>query len=115
MTITVNSTLETVSVNSIDIPETGDFILTSGYSKEPVVLPFTRISQNARYSTIDIEFPAEFKDEHKNGVYYYNIADLEKGYAKIITEPGGRMNTVSYGSGTVTENRESKVYHRPQY
>lgn len=115
MTIIVNTTNKQVSVNSTDLPTTGDFILTSGWSKEPIILNFTRISQNARYSTIEVEFPVEFKDEHKNGIYYYSIEGLERGYVKIITEPGGSMNTVSYNSGPVTENRESKVFYRPQY
>ena len=115
MTIIVDKTNIEVSVNSIDLPETGIFTLTSGWSKEPVLLNFTRISQNARYSTISVEFPVEFKDEHKNGVYYYSIEGLERGYVKIITEPGGSMNTVSYNSGVVTENRESKVFYRPNY
>ena len=83
--------------------------------KKPVSLNFTRISQNARYSTIQVEFPVEFNNEHKNGVYYYSIEGLERGYVKIITTPGGSINTVAYNSGVVTENRESKVYYRPQY
>ena len=115
MTIIVDGVFQDVSVNSTDIPETGQFILTSGWSKEPVSLNFTRISQNTRYSTIEVEFPIEFKNEHKNGVYYYSIEGLERGYVKIITEPGGSINTVAYNSGVVTENRESKVYYRPQY
>ncbi len=115
MTITVDQTVKQVSVNNTDIPETGVFVLTSGYSKEPVSLAFTRVEQNTRYSTIDITFPSTFKDEHKNGVYYYSIDDLERGYVKIITEPGGAMNTKTYNSGTITENRESKVYYRPTY
>ena len=115
MTITVNSTLETVSINNTTIPETGDFILTSGFSKEPVSLPFTRTSQNNRYSTIDITFPVEFKDEHKNGVYYYSIEGYEQGYVKIITSPGGSNGSVVYTANPETENRESVVYYRPQY
>jgi len=115
MTILVNNTIETVSVNNTNISETGDFTLTSGFSKEPLVLDYTRTSQNARYSTIDITFPADFANEHKNGIYYYDLDGIERGYVKIITEPGGTMNTVSYNSGVVTENRESKVFYRPQY
>jgi len=120
MTINVDSIIETVSVNNIAIPQTGLFILTSGFSKVPVPLAFTRLSQNARYSTIDITFPQEFKDEHKNGVYFYSIEDdngipFEAGYVKIITEPGGTNGSVAYTANTETENRESKVYYRPQY
>lgn len=115
MTIIVDRALIDVSVNSTDIPETGQFILTSGWSKVPISLNFTRISQNTRYSTIQVEFPVDFRDEHKNGVYYYSVDNLERGYVKIITNPGGGINTVAYNSGVVTENRESKVYYRPTY
>jgi hypothetical protein len=119
MTLTVNSTTEELSVNSIDIPSTGEFVLTSGYSKEPQSLSFTRTFQNDRYTTIEITFPTDFKDRHANGVYYYSIDSntiaYEKGYIKLITDPGGRMNEKPFNSGVETENRESVVYYRPQY
>lgn len=120
MTLTVNSTLETVSVNSTDIPATGNFVLTSGYSREPQVLSYTRSEQNARYSTIEITFPADFKDGHFNGVYYYSIqatdgTEYENGYVKVITDPGGKINQKPYIAPVETEERESVVYYRPQY
>jgi hypothetical protein len=119
MTLTVNSTLETVSINSIDIPATGKFVLMSGLSREPEELDYTRTLQNARYSTIDITFPADFKDRHANGVYYYSINSnntaYEKGYIKLITDPGGDLNQKPFNSGAVTEERESVVYYRPTY
>ena len=119
MTITVNTTLETVSVNSIDIPATGNFVLTSGYSREPQSLNYTRTQQNARYSTIDITFPADFKDGHFNGVYYYSIqangTEYENGYVKIITDPGGKINQKPYVAPVETEERESVVYYRPNF
>jgi hypothetical protein len=119
MTINVNSTTETVSINNSSIPATVDFILTSGYSKEPVILSAVRTLQNNRYSTIDITFPADFKDQHKNGVYYYAIkagdTQYEAGFAKIITEPGGETGITNYTSTPATENREADVYFRPNY
>ena len=119
MTITVNQTTETVSINNVSIPETVDFILTSGFSKEPVTLSAIRSTQNDRYSTIDITFPTEFKDEHKNGVYYYSIEFdgivYEAGYVKIITEPGGGNGITNFTSTPETENREADVYYRPNY
>ena len=119
MTINVNSTTETVSINNVSIPSTVDFILTSGYSKEPVILAATRTQQNDRYSTIDITFPVEFKDQHKNGVYYYSIENggtiYEAGFVKIITEPGGETGITNYTSNPETENREAEVFFRPNY
>ena len=121
MTLTVNGTLEVISCNAIDVPATGHFVLTSGYSRFPLVLPFTRTSQNARYSTIQIVFPVDFKDEHKNGVYYYSIksdindTEYENGYIKIITDPGGALNQKAYIAPAETEDRESVVYYRPNY
>lgn len=120
MTITVNSTLETVSVNSIDIPVNGKFVLTSGLSRDPEELDYTRTQQNARYSTIDITFPADFKDGHFNGVYYYSIqatngTEYENGYVKVITDPGGKLNQKPYIAPVETEERESVVYYRPNF
>ena len=68
MTITVNTTQEIVSINNTSIPATFDFVLTSGYSREPQTLVGILLEQNDRYSEIEITFPVEFKDEHKNGV-----------------------------------------------
>ena len=120
MTITVNSTKEQVSINNSSIPVSVDFILTSGYSKEAVTLAAAVLEQNDRYSTIEITFPIDFKDEHKNGVYYYSIKDsedtlYEAGYVKIITEPGGGNGITNFTSTPETENRESDVYYRPNY
>jgi len=120
MTITVNSTLETVSVNSIDIPATGKFVLMSGLSREPESLDYARSLQNARYSTIDITFPADFRNGHFNGVYYYSIqatdgTEYENGYVKVITDPGGKLNQKAYIAPVETEERESVVYYRPNY
>ena len=121
MTLTVNSTLEVISCNTTGIPATGHFVLTSGYSRSPFVLLFTRIQQNSRYSTIQISFPVDFKDEHKNGVYYYSIksdvddTEYENGYIKIITDPGGKFNQKAFLAPAETENRESEVYYRPKY
>lgn len=119
MTITVNSTTELVSINNSTIPASVNFVLTSGLSRVPETLLATRTEQNDRYSTIEITFPEDFKNEHFNGVYYYSIeaADIqyEAGYVKIITDPGGSNGSVQYVSTPEIENRESKVYYRPQY
>ena len=119
MTITVNQTNEIVSVNNISIPTTFDFVLTSGYSREPQVLVGTLLEQNDRYSEIEITFPVEFKDQHKNGVYYYSIEaeglSYERGYVKIVTSPGGTNGSIPFVANPETENRESKVFYRPTY
>tara|TARA_R110000744_G_scaffold46545_4_gene102862 strand:+ start:365 stop:736 length:372 start_codon:yes stop_codon:yes gene_type:complete len=121
MTLTVNSTLEVISCNSTDIPATGHFVLTSGLSRSPLILLFSRIQKNSRYSTIQIMFPVDFKDQHKNGVYYYSIksdvddTEYENGYIKIITDPGGKFNQKAFLAPAETENRESEVYFRPKY
>jgi|TARA_B110000114_G_scaffold79704_1_gene84272 hypothetical protein len=119
MTITVNQTNEIVSINNTAIPATFNFVLTSGYSRVPQVLPGIRLEQNTRYSEIEITFPADFKDEHRNGVYYYSIeaegVSYERGYVKIVTDPGGSNGAVPFIANPETENRESKVFYRPEY
>ena len=119
MTITVNQQNEIVSINNTSIPATFDFILTSGFSRVPQVLVGILLEQNDRYSEIEITFPVDFKDEHKNGVYYYSIEaegiSYERGYVKIVTDPGGSNGAVAYTANPETENRESKTFFRPQY
>ena len=70
MTIIVNQEIERVSINDTTIPEVVNFVLTSGYTRTPQTLSAVRIKQNDRYSTIDITFPTDFKDNHFNGIYY---------------------------------------------
>jgi len=119
MTVYIDQQLKLIYSNNVEI--TGDlvFTLTSGYAKIPEPFPALLISQNARYTELEVDFGINFKDEHKNGVYYYTISNnteiFEEGYAKIICEPGGGINILEYNSGTVTENRESEVYYRPNY
>lgn len=97
-----------------------EFVITSQYShQDEVMIPTTLFSTNSRWSLFQIQFPTGFGDSHLNGVYWYDLkygsVSLEKGLAKIITNPGGKINTIAYDSGTVTEERVSDVYYRPQY
>tara|TARA_R110000796_G_scaffold25123_2_gene71192 strand:+ start:68 stop:331 length:264 start_codon:yes stop_codon:yes gene_type:complete len=86
------------------------------------MFPGEVVTSNARYSMIQVTFPVGFGDAHKNGIYYYELRStiypvgaIEKGLVKIITNPGGEINTLEYNSGTVTEERVSEVFFRPQY
>lgn len=119
MTIYVDEQFKLVYSNNVDI--TGDlvFTLTSGYAKVPEPFPALLISQNARYTELEVDFGPNFSLGHKNGIYYFTISSgvqiFEEGYAKIICEPGGQINTLAYDAGVVTTNRESVVYYRPNY
>ena len=123
MTLYVDESNLTVDfyINASNMPNVSyDFVITSQYSKEPISLIATRETTNDRYTEYTTTFPTGFGDEHKNGIYYYSLAELGQqpftnGLVKIITEPGGSMGTVTYDSGTETENREAEVYYRPNY
>lgn len=128
MTIYVNEDEPIVNIafNQANLPmQNYEFKITSQYSHQTTLMyPSTLVTTNARYSMIRVEFPTGFGDAHKNGIYYYelsNTADdpipvtFEKGLVKIITNPGGEINTLEYNSGTVTEERVSEVFFRPQY
>ena len=95
------------------------FTLTSQYSHQPLELPITLLSSNARYSTFEVTFPVGFGDSHKNAIYNYDISlsgtSLEKGLVKIITEPGGGLGTTNYTSTPATEERVADVFFRPNY
>ena len=97
------------------------FTVTSQYSHQSTITyPAELLYSNSRYSMFEVTFPVGFGDEHKNGVYYYELSSIsngsiEKGLAKIITNPGGEIHTLAYDSGLVTEERVSDVYFRPNY
>ena len=119
MTLYINNITETFASNNTEISGTVSFVLTSQYSKTDTVIPATILKDNARYTELELTFPDTFKDEHRNGVYYYTIQNetdvFEKGLVKIVTQPGGGNGEVTYQSTPETENRESVVYYRPQY
>ena len=95
------------------------FTITSQYSHQPLILEAECIESNARYSKFSMTFPTGFGEEHKNGVYYWDLtysdAPLQKGLIKIITEPGGNMNTLAYNPGVITDERVAEVFYRPNY
>lgn len=119
MTIYIDEQIKLVYSNNTDL--TGDliFTLTSGYAKIPEPFEAILVSQNARYSELSVDFGPTFKDKHKNGVYYFTISSgttiFEEGYAKIICEPGGQINSLAYDPGIPTTDRWADVYYRPNY
>tara|TARA_B110000971_G_scaffold5728_2_gene5702 strand:- start:380 stop:766 length:387 start_codon:yes stop_codon:yes gene_type:complete len=127
MTIYVNEDEPIVNIafNQVNLTVGGFYFfkITSQYSHQTTTMfPGEVVTSNARYSMIQVTFPAGFGDAHKNGIYYYELRStiypvgaIEKGLVKIITNPGGEINTLEYNSGTVTEERVSEVFFRPQY
>lgn len=103
------------AVNIPNLSGSYDFTVTSQYSKQPLVLSTVTQYSNDRYTLLETTFPTGFGNDHKNGVYYWELGTIEKGLVKIITEPGGEMGTISYNSGEATEQREAEVYYRPNY
>ena len=108
-----------ISINQPQLAGLYDFVLTSQYSHQPIIMAATVIETNARYSTLQITFPTGFGDAHKNGVYNWrleqNLVTIEAGLVKIITEPGGGLGTTNYTSTPETEERVAEVFYRPNY
>ena len=119
MTLYINATTEKIASNNIAINGVVSFVLKGQYSKTDEVFPATISIQNDRYTELELTFPSDFKDQHKNGIYYYTIQNtttvFEKGLVKIITEPGGGNGAIEYTSTPELENRESEVFFRPNY
>lgn len=119
MTLYINNTTETFASNNTAISGTVSFILTSQFSKTDTVIPATILVDNSRYTELELTFDADFKDQHKNGVYYYTIQNetevFEKGLVKIVTSPGGGNGAIEYTATPAIENREAVVYYRPNY
>ena len=121
MTILVQETQLTqeISINQPQLAGLYDFVLTSQYSHQPIIMAATLIETNARYSTFEITFPVGFGDAHKNGIYNWrleqNLVTIEAGLTKIITEPGGGLGTTNYTSTPEIEERVAEVFYRPNY
>lgn len=110
-----------VNIPDLELGFNYGIIITSQYSHQPLGMDTECTFSNSRYSLFEVVFPAGFGDEHKNGIYYWDLVEisteesLEKGLVKIITQPGGNINAISYNSGVITENRVSEVFYRPNY
>jgi hypothetical protein len=123
MTIYVEESNNNLVEFAVNLPnlelDNHELIITSQYSHQPLILTAECILTNSRYSLFTTEFPAGFGEEHKNGIYYWDLAylgdSLEKGLVKIITEPGGGINSLAYNAGPITDDRVSEVYFRPNY
>ena len=109
------------NIANIDSNALYDIEITSQYSHQPLLLANALISTNARYTHFQVQFPAGFSEDHKNGIYNWSIkyqntdTIIQAGLMKIITNPGGLMWTKSFDAGTTTEERVSEVFYRPQY
>ena len=124
MTIYVNEADLNVVEFAVNLPNLTigfdyELIITSQYSHQPMILIPECILTNDRYSRFVVQFPTEFGEQHKNGIYYWDLAylttSLEKGLVKIITEPGGGINSLAYNAGPITDDRVSEVFYRPNY
>jgi hypothetical protein len=123
MTIYVNETNLVVEVAfnlaNLELGNGYLFTITSQYSHQPLILTPDCIESNARYTKFSMAFPTGFGEEHKNGVYYWDLTyldqSIQKGLLKLITEPGGSMNTLAYNPGVITEERVAEVFYRPNY
>ena len=111
----------TLSLVNLDLLSTYNFILTSQYSHQPVIMTAVATATNARSTTFYVTFPTGFGNEHKNGIYDWELKDvtnsitLEKGLVKIITEPGGSLGTTNFRSGINKEERIADVFYRPNW
>ena len=122
MTIRINAAQEALVLNTeIEVPiTTGTLNLQSQWSKKTETFSMTRTFQNSRYSVYLVDFGADFKDTHKNGIYWAKLS-IPGSYEgtwfllKIITEPGGEDGMTRYEADAPTEERQADVYYRPNY
>lgn len=97
------------------------FRLTSQLSHQTnEMIPVDVIFTNSRYTELEVTFPIGFGAEHKNGIYNYEISStnglfVTNGLVKIVCEPGGAADITNYESTPATEERQAKVYYRPNY
>lgn len=116
--ITDVDTMVSVAFNTPNLADSLTFTLTSQWSNtETVSVPLTLVESNDRYSEFFFTVPADLANEHKNGIYDYQLLDglnvVESGLCKLILEPGGTYGTEEYISNN--DDREADVYYRPEY
>ena len=98
---------------------TSQTLLVSSQASNTEILnvDFTIGVTNDRYTRIDFTIDSEIPTKHLNSMAdYFVIIDgqtIDQGILKITTNPGGATYTENYISNN--ENRQSKVYYRPQY
>lgn len=122
MTIRINSATEALYINTgVETPITfGSLEIQSQWSKKRELFSATRTLQNERYTVYSVNFGDDFKDTHKNGVYWARLTapGFTEGtwfLLKIITEPGGGDGMTRYEADADTEARVADTYYRPNY
>lgn len=120
MTITIIQDQSTFdfAVNTPSLTEDCNLEIFSPYSNTILAtLAATLTESNLRYSRFSVAVPADFWDNHYNGMYtyklYLNADTFDVGSFKLITKPGGDMGTVDHISNN--ENREAQVVFRSNY
>ena len=107
-----------VSFNTPNLTADLTFTLTSQWSNtETISVALTPLAANDRYSEYMFTPPTGLTDEHKNGIYDYQLllgtTVIESGLCKLILAPGGDEGTEQYISNN--DDREADVYYRPEY
>ena len=124
MTIRVNGSQVGLFLNTDiagpDFPGSHVLEIQSQWSREREGFILDRIAQNDRYTTYLVDFGADFRLSHKNGIYWARVTSpgLTEGawfLLKIITEPGGGDGMTRYTSNVATEERVADTYYRPNY
>ena len=124
MTIRVNNAQEALYLNTdIEIPPVpfGHVLeIQSQWSRERESFDLERIFSNERYVVYLVDFGADFRLSHKNGIYWARVTSpgISEGawfLLKIITEPGGGDGMTRYTSDPDTEERVADTYYRPNY
>lgn len=92
--------------------------IVSQYSNTDIIdTTFTIAVTNDRYTRIDFEIPLDLPTKHLNQIANYIVTIdsqlVDQGVLKLTTEPGGGQFTQDYISNN--ENRQAKVYYRPEY
>ena len=99
---------------------TGDWTLElySQYSHKTILdVELTIYTTNDRYTEFYFFVPADFYNEHLEGVYDYYLkkegVSIETGNMKLVLEPGGETGTQPFVSDN--DERTADTYYRPQY
>ena len=121
MTIRVDGAQETLFYNgNYALPIDASLEIQSQWSRERETFTATKVINNDRYSAFVVDFGSDFKNEHKNGIYWARLTapGISEGawfLLKIITQPGGNDGMTRYTSNPDTEERVADTYYRPNY
>ena len=122
MTLRIISSQEALFINTdrTMVVPFASLELQSQWDRKSETFSASLVDSTDRWAAYLVDFGADFRNEHKNGVYWARFTTLGQSEGswfllKIITQPGGNDGMTRYVADADTEERVADTYYRPNY